>query len=213
MDTLSVDSLHVNCSVPEFMNLGELYERRLYLFGEIASVDSSTDDFFPAASPVSVLVKKIFSINFEDKDVPLEKREPIFLYINSPGGELTEGFSLIATMELSKTPIYTVNIGEWCSMAFLIGITGDRRYSLPYMTFLMHEASGISVGKISSMEEKISFNRHFSENVIKKHVLKHSKLSEKDYNLIANKELYLLPEEAKDYGFIDEIITDIDVIL
>ncbi|MBR2754150.1 ATP-dependent Clp protease proteolytic subunit [Candidatus Saccharibacteria bacterium] len=215
MFNLPVDTLNFNigCSVAEFLNLIEDGERRLYLYGEITSADEDQDEFFPTTSPVSALVRKIFQINLADKDIPIEERKPIILYINSPGGNLVEGFALVSAIELSKTPVYTVNVGEWCSMAFLIGIVGTKRYSLPYMTFLMHEASSISVGKISSMEDKIEFDRDFSRQVIKTCILRHSTMSDKDYDLVAKKELYMLPERAKDFGFIDEIVTDIDTIL
>ncbi len=207
------ESLRVSCSISELSNLQELKARRLYLSGEIVSVDENYDELDVSSSVTSALVKDILAINRADKDIPAEERKPIFLYINSPGGELIEGFSLVSTIETSVTPVYTVNIGEWCSMAFLIGITGHKRFSLPYMTFLMHEPSGISVGKISSMEEKIGFERRFFEKVIKQHVLKHSKMKEKEYNLVAQKEFYMLPEDALEYGFIDEIITDVYTIL
>lgn len=207
------NQLRANCSLWELSNLEDEKNRRFYLCGEIASIDECNDELNPTLSPTSELVRQIFAINRADITIPIESRKPIIIYINSPGGELTEGFSLVSAMMLSKTPIYTVNIGMWCSMAFLIGITGDKRFSLPYMTFLMHEASGLSFGKISSMEEKIDFDRKFSEKVIKQLILSHSTMTEKDYDLVVKKELYMLPEEAKKYGFIDEIVSDIDTIL
>ena len=215
MLSLPTDSVNCNlgCTFADLSNLIDLGERKLYLYGEITSVDEDQDEFFPTASPVSALVKEIFQINQADMDIPIEERQPIKLYINSPGGNLIEGFALVSAIELSKTPVYTVNIGEWCSMAFLIGIVGVKRFSLPYMTFLMHEASSLSVGKISSMEDKIAFDRNFSEKVIKNCILRHSTMSEREYDLIAKKEFYMLPEDALEYGFIDEIITDIDTIL
>lgn len=213
MLNIPVESLKVACTIGEFNSLNELKARRLYLYGEIESINYCSDELDQSASVVSALVKNILAINAEDKGIPVEDRKPIFLYINSPGGDLTEGFPLIPVIEQSVTPVYTVNIGEWCSMAFLIGITGHKRFSLPYMTFLMHEASGVSVGKISSMEEKIIFDRKFCERIVKQHVLRHSKMKEKEYNLVAQKEFYMLPEDALEYGFIDEIVSDIYTIL
>ena len=213
MVSISDNQLRTNCSLWELSNLEDEKNRRFYLCGEITSVDECSDEFNPTLSPTSELVRQIFTINRADMSIPVESRKPIIIYINSPGGELAEGFSLVSAMALSKTPIYTVNIGMWCSMAFLIGITGKKRFSLPYMTFLMHEASGLSIGKISSMEEKINFDRKFSDKVVKQHILSHSSMTERDYDLVVKKELYMLPEEAKMYGFIDEIVSDIDTIL
>lgn len=212
-EELSISDVRLDVGLAEVMSAQELVERRLYLYGEIKDVDSCEDEFAPSASPVSMLVKKIMMINKKDLGIPPEEREPIILYINSPGGEANEGFALVSAIEVSKTPVYTVNVGEWCSMAFLIGITGKKRFSLPYMTFLMHEASGFSMGKISNMEDKIDYDRKFGDQVIKKHILAHSKMTEKEYSLVEKKELYMLPKDALDYGFIDEIVTDIDTIL
>lgn len=210
---LSMKDIRLDVALSEVTSAQELQDRRLYLYGEISSVDSCEDEFSPSISPVSMLVKKIMMINRMDQDIPPEDRKPIILYINSPGGEVNEGFALVSAIELSKTPVWTVNVGEWCSMAFLIGITGKRRFSLPYMTFLMHEASGFSMGKISNMEDKIDYDRKFGDQVIKKVILAHSKMTEKEYTLVEKKELYMLPEDALEYGFVDEIVTDIDAIL
>lgn len=206
-------ALRINCSLPEVANALEMEERKLFLYGEIMSVDNGEDAFEPTTSATSAIVKKIMEINRRDKDVPEEERKPIMLYINSPGGELEEGFALVSTIELSKTPVYTVNVGMWCSMAFLIGICGHKRFSLPYMTFLMHEASGFSIGKISSMADKLGFDKRFSERVVKELVLKHSKMTRKKYETVSKKEFYMLPEDALELGFIDEIVTDINAIL
>ena len=213
LNDLTMGETRLDVALSEAMSAQELGNRRLYLYGEIASVDSCEDEFSPSISPVSMLVKKIMMINKMDQDIPPEERKPIILYINSPGGEVNEGFALVSAIELSKTPVWTVNVGEWCSMAFLIGITGKRRFSLPYMTFLMHEASGFSMGKISNMEDKIDYDRKFGDQVIKKVILAHSKMTEKEYTLVEKKELYMLPEDALEYGFVDEIVTDIDTIL
>lgn len=206
-------SLRVNCSIAELARADEVSMRKLYLYGEIMSVDNSEDIFTPLISSTALLVKQILAINEADKMIPVDERKPIMLFINSPGGELTEGFPLVSVIELSKTPVYTVNIGEWCSMAFLIGITGHKRFSLPYMTFLMHEASGFSMGKISNMEDRIGFSKKFNENIIKELVLRHSNITRKRYDAVAQKEFYMLPDEALKYGFIDEIVTDLDAIL
>lgn len=210
---LPPSGMRLNLTLSDMQSSREFLNRRLYLYGQIASIDSCDDCFAPGVYPVSDLVQSILQYNREDVSIEPEKRQPILLYINSPGGEVGEGFPLVSAIELSKTPVYTVNVGEWCSMAFLIGIAGKKRFSLPYMTFLMHEASGFSVGKISSQAEKIDFDRKFNEVVIKQVVLNHSKMTEEEYRRVATREFYMLPEEALKYGFIDEVVDSIDAIL
>ena len=80
------------------------------------------------------------------------------------------------------------------------------------MTFLMHEASSFSIGKISSMEDKIKFDKLFSNKAVKQLVLRHSKLTEEEYDSISTKEFYMLPEDALERGFIDQIVTNLSEI-
>ena len=145
--------------------------------------------------------------------IPIEDRRPIRLYINSPGGDVTEGFALVSAIELSKTPIWTINMGEWCSMAFLIGITGHKRLSLPNMTFLMHEGTSFAGGSASKMQDRAKFDERFQCEVIKKHILRHSVMDSDTYDAQERVEFYMLPEDALEYGFIDEVVADIDTIL
>ena len=202
----------INTAPWEASRLEDLKERRLYLYGDIMPIEDE-DGPFSDASMISAMVEHIFEFNREDKDVPVEDRKPIRLYINSPGGDVTEGFALVSTIELSKTPIYTINIGQWSSMAFLIGITGHRRYSLPYASFLMHDGSTFAFGSSSKAQDKMDFEKRFEKEVIKAHVLKHSKMEESLYDALARVEYYFLPQDAKKHGFIDEIVTDIETIL
>ena len=212
----AVSDLHTNisCNMFEFGRAVELTDRRLYLYGTIYSIDMDEQQFYHDASKMSKLSEYILDFNRMDDEAGLapEERDPIRLYINSPGGEVTEGFALVDIMEASKTPIYTINMAEACSMAFLIGITGTKRFSLPSSTFMMHEPSGLTVGKFSDMADKVAFNQRYQEKVIKKHVMKHSKMSEEKYTAVSTKDFYMLPSDALEYGFIDEIVTDISSI-
>ncbi len=201
----------VNSDPWEFRRIHELSDRRLYLYGEIASIGGDCYDYADS-SIASVLVEEIININRIDEGTPIEAREPIRLYINSPGGEPTEGFALIAAMELSKTPIYTINVGQWSSMAFLVGIAGHKRFSLPYVSFLMHDGSIFLYGSTNKVKDRVAFEDRVEELIVKPYVLKHSKMDEATYDKLDRKEFYMLPEEALKYGFIDEIIDELETI-
>lgn len=205
--------VNVECSLEEFSRAREFEDRRLYLNGEIESLDYESKCMFTSTSMTGKIVEQIFDFNRTDEGLPIEERKPVRLYINSPGGEITEGFSLLSAVEISKTPIYTINVGEWCSMAFLIGITGHKRFAMPHTTFLMHEGTSFAGGSASKMQDRAKFNERFKQEVIKPHVLKHSKMNGVDYDALERVELYMLPEDALMRGFIDEIVTDIDDIL
>ena len=102
-------------------------------------------------------MEQIIDCNRIDEGKSPAEREPIRLYINSPGGDVTEGFALISAMELSKTPIHTINMGQWSSMAFLIGIAGHKRFSLPKASFLMHDGSIFLYGSANKVKDRIEF--------------------------------------------------------
>lgn len=214
--------IHDNIPLPEsrmqiWMSDYEQYlilrDRRLYLTTEIQASDLECD--VNCKSKTMQLVEDILDYNRYDKEhnIPLNDRRPIRLYINSPGGDVAEGFSLISTIEHSKTPVYTINIGQWCSMAFLIGISGHKRLSLPYMRFLMHDGTTFAWDSGSKVQDKMDFNKRFSDTIIKKHVLKHSNMKANEYDALSRVEYYMLPEDALERNFIDCIIEDIDTIL
>ncbi len=202
---------NINSDPWEFKRIRELDDRRLYLYGEILPVDNDCSAYADA-SPASMLVEEIIQFNRLDDGIAPEKREPIRLYINSPGGEPTEGFALISAIELSKTPIYTINIGQWSSMAFLVGIAGHRRLSLPNVSFLMHDGSIFLYGSANKVKDRVAFEDRIEEEIVKPYVLSHSNMDEETYDKLDRKEFYMLPNDALEYGFIDEIIDDLEAI-
>ncbi|MDO4527084.1 MAG: ATP-dependent Clp protease proteolytic subunit [Candidatus Saccharibacteria bacterium] len=204
--------VRIGCTIEEYQNLRSTEERRLYLSRAIYSLDDE-DSVNEYLSTAAQIVQLIFEFNAEDKELPLDQRRPIKLFINSPGGDVAEGFPLVAAIELSKTPVYTVNIGEWNSMAFLIGITGHKRFALPYTKFLLHEGSLFAGGSTNKVQDRVEFDKRFEQEIVKEHILKHSNMTGSDYDALARVEYYMLPEDAIKRHFIDEIIEDIEAVL
>lgn len=202
---------NINCDLWDFKRARELEDRRVYLYGEILPLDSD-DGFYADASIASFIVEQILDINRIDEGIDPEEREPIRLYINSPGGDVTEGFALISAIEISKTPIYTINMGQWSSMAFLIGIAGHKRFSLPKASFLMHDGSIFLYGSANKVKDRVEFENRVEDEVVKPFVLEHSNMSEEDYDKLDRKEFYMLANDALKLGFIDEIVTDMGAI-
>ena len=124
-----------------------------------------------------------------------------------------EGFSLIGAIKLSKTPVYTVNTGIWYSMAFLIGITGHKRFSLPYSAFLMHDGQNAVWDSGAKAQDKMDFDKRYELEVVKKHILENSNMKSTEYDSLIRVEYYMLPDDALERGFIDEVVTDLDDIL
>lgn len=201
----------INLSFEEYRDIIAEQERNLFLYGTIQSVDDLEEYF--EKSPTARIAEIIDLCNTQDRDIPVENRKPIILRINSPGGDVVEGFSLIDTIENSITPVYTINVGQWSSMSFLIGISGTKRFSYKSSIFLLHDGSSFAGGSTNKVQDRVKFEERFEENVIKPHVLKHGLMTDKEYEDYKRVELYMLANEAKERGFIDEIITSIDTIL
>ncbi|MBO7131956.1 ATP-dependent Clp protease proteolytic subunit [Candidatus Saccharibacteria bacterium] len=206
------NEVKVTCTISEKRRVHDIGKRRLYLYGEITDVDAE-EGFIACSSKTGELVECIFDYNRADQGKDIESREPIRLYINSPGGDQNEGFALVDAIILSKTPVYTINVGQWSSMSFLIGIAGHKRFSFPHATFLLHDGSSGAFGSTNKVQDRVKFEERFENEVVKAHVLAHSNMKGPEYDALARVEYYLLPEDALDRGFIDEIVTDIDAIL
>ena len=207
------EMMRINCGIEEYQNQKERQNRRLYLTREISSLAYDEDNYFEFNSAVGQIILDIIEYNREDEGKPIEERVPIKLFINSPGGEVVEGFPLISTIELSKTPVHTINVGQWSSMSFLIGIAGHKRLALPYTTFLLHDGSTVNYGTTSKALDKAKFDGRFEQEVIKPHVLKHSNMTSAEYDGLLRVEYYMLPQDALEHHFIDQIIEDIKDIL
>ena len=111
------DQLLPNPGLLEFYN--DLRNRILYI-----------DDGVETQMAVEIH-KLILAWNREDKDLPVEERKPIKIMIHSLGGAVPDMNTIIDTIMLSKTPVYTYNIGMAYSAGFDILLAGDKRFCLP----------------------------------------------------------------------------------
>lgn len=94
------------------------------------------------------IANDIIEWNLEDdlKGLPVEERIPIKIYISSPGGLLQESFCICDAIRMSKTPVYTINIGCAASAAALIFSCGHKRIATPSASFLLHLGYGGTEG-------------------------------------------------------------------
>ena len=90
---------------------------------------------------IITLQRMLLRWNMEDKGKPVEERKPIWIYIMSYGGEADYMWMLIDAIKMSKTPVYTVNIGVAASAAAIIFIAGHKRFMMPNAHVLIHEGS------------------------------------------------------------------------
>ena len=94
---------------------------------------------------------------YDDKrNIPIEDRKPIKIYIDSNGGCLSDTFTMIDAIKLSKTPVWTICTGAAYSGGFFTFIAGHRRFAYDHASFLYHEgatATGADAGKFRNYAE------------------------------------------------------------
>ena len=158
------------------------------------------------------LVSQIIKWNKEDKDIEIEKRQPIKIIITSPGGGLEEAKILCEVMRLSKTPVWTIAIGMAASAASMIFLAGHRRLATNNAYFLFHRGS---CGGIQGDYNQINqFMEDYKKQVdeLEKFYITHTNY---DAELIKSKmnggDWYIYKEEALENGIVDEIVDDIEI--
>ena len=146
--------------------------------------------------------------NKVDENIPVEERQPIKLYIHSPGGYLTSAFAIIDTVKLSKTPVHTIAIGDVYSGGFFIFLAGDKKYTYPHASFLYHEGATTNGGDANKFRNFAKFYEVQLEQ-LKQIVLKNSSITEEEYEKHIKDDWWLTAEEAVSYGIADEILTEL----
>lgn len=152
------------------------------------------------------VILSILKWNKEDKNIPVEHRKPIWLYLQSPGGSSVIGFNLIDTITASETPVNTLCFAQCASMGFLIFLAGHKRYAFPNSVLMMHEGQITVINNASKAKDFMEFN-DLSEERCKNFVLSHSKITSDFYDEIYKKEFYMYAnEKGKELGCVDYII-------
>jgi ATP-dependent Clp protease protease subunit len=136
-----------------------------------------------------------------------EEHKDITLYINSPGGVITDGMAIYDTMNLIKSDVSTICIGQAASMGsfLLAGGTKGKRKITPNAEVMIHQPSGgasgkqtdiyISAKRIEKMREKLE-----------KHLANFTGQTVEQINKDCEKDTWFTAEEAVKYGLVDEII-------
>jgi ATP-dependent Clp protease, protease subunit len=140
----------------------------------------------------------------------LESEDPekeINFYINSPGGSVTAGMAIYDTMEFIRPPVSTLCLGQAASMAAIMLLAGakGRRYALPHSRIILHQPLGGMQGQASDLEihaKEILHAREEINNIIMRHTGQNLRKIEKD----TDRDYFMSPEQAVEYGLIDEVI-------
>jgi ATP-dependent Clp protease, protease subunit len=132
----------------------------------------------------------------------------IWLYINSPGGSVSAGLAIYDTMQFVSNDVATVGLGLAASMGqfLLCAGTKGKRYATPHARVMMHQPSGGIGGTaadIAIQAEQMMFTRRTLQERIAFHTGQTYEKIEED----SDRDRWFTAEEAKDYGFIDHVIT------
>lgn len=140
----------------------------------------------------------------------LESEDPtadIFMYINSPGGEVTSGMAIYDVMQYIKPDVVTIVNGLAASMGsvLLMGGAKGKRKALPHAEIMIHQPSGGAQGKASDCEISLE---HLLLTKEKMHELyrKHTGQPLDIVKTALDRDTWMTPEEAVKFGLIDEII-------
>lgn len=141
----------------------------------------------------------------DEEKIPIEEREPIKIYIDSGGGDLMGTLTIIDAIKKSKTPVWTINIGQAYSGGFFIFMTGHKRFSYKNASFLFHEGSTGTHGDANKFNNWADFYKKVLKK-LKELVLEHTKITEEEYEKHVKDDWWLFADEAIEYGICDEII-------
>jgi ATP-dependent Clp protease, protease subunit len=142
----------------------------------------------------------------------LESEDPdkeISLYIHSPGGSVTAGLAIYDTMQFIKPPVSTLCMGFAASMGAVLLAAGQKgkRYALPHSTICIHQPLGGARGQASDIEihaREILRMREELNNILMKHTGQSLRKLEKD----TDRDYFMAPQQAVEYGLIDEVIVN-----
>lgn len=149
----------------------------------------------------NVVVAQLLYLEREDPD------KDISMYINSPGGVINSGLAIYDTMQLIRCDVSTICMGLAASMGTVLLCAGTKgkRYALPNATIHMHQAAGGAQGQAADIEiaaREIMRMQALIRNIIAKHTGKEVEKISRD----TDRDFYLDPKQAVEYGIIDEVL-------
>ncbi len=151
----------------------------------------------------NVVIAQMLFLEAEDPD------RDIVLYINSPGGSISAGLAIYDTMQFIKPDVQTVCIGQAASMAAVLLAAGapGKRYSLPNSRIVIHQPlmSGLA-GQASDIDihaREILRTRARLNEILVEHTAQNLKRIEED----TERDYIMTADQGREYGIIDEVIT------
>jgi ATP-dependent Clp protease protease subunit len=150
----------------------------------------------------NVIIAQLLYLEREDPD------KDINLYIHCPGGIISAGLAIYDTMQIIRPEVSTICVGLAASMGTVLLCAGakGKRYALPHSTIHMHQAAGGVQGQATDMEiaaREIMRQQEIIRNILVTHTSQPADKITHD----TDRDFYLDPQQAVEYGIVDEILT------
>lgn len=159
----------------------------------------------PVSTEMShVIVAQMLHLESEDPE------KDIFLYINSPGGEVTAGLAIYDTMQFIKPDVNTYVMGQACSMGSFLAQAGTsgKRFMLPNARHMIHQPSGGAKGMASDIEISYKEIMYIKKRLTELYVHHNSKgKTYEEFERDMDRDTFMSAEEALDYGLCDHIVS------
>ena len=156
-------------------------------------------------------VMQIFNFNLIDAQTEAEsrsyERQPILVFLNSPGGHIDEAFSLISAMLSSETPVHTIALGKAHSAAFMILLAGQKRFAQRFSTMMFHQGAGGVVDNFAQIQDYSNYILKIQDKV-ENFVIERTKIKEKKLKevFVRQHNWYMDAEEALSLGVIHGVL-------
>lgn len=182
-------------SFEDLINLNSSLKREIYIGDIVGGLGSAVDGNI-----------RFWNDYDEKRGIPVEQREPIKLYVDSNGGSLDDTFTIIDSIKMSKTPVWTICTGTAYSGGCFITMAGHKRFGYKHSSYLFHEGSTQTGGTSSQFENYSKFYKAQLEK-LKEITLSNTKLDEEWYKEHRKEDVWFSAEDAAESGLIDEIIS------
>jgi ATP-dependent Clp protease, protease subunit len=161
----------------------------------IVFLGSAVDD-----DVANIIIAQFLFLESEDPDKDIQ------LYINSPGGVVSAGLAMYDTMQYVRCPVSTICIGQAASMGALLLGAGQkgRRFALPHSRIMIHQPLGGARGQATDIEIQAREIRH-AKDVITNILVDSTGKKREEIERDIDRDFYMGPGQAKEYGIIDEI--------
>ena len=172
----------------------DIYSRLLR--DRIVFIGTPIDDFV-----ANSIIAQLLFLQMEDP------KKDIHIYVNSPGGSVTDGMAIYDTINFLKCDIVTYCLGQAASMSTVLLSAGTKgkRYALPNSRIMIHQPTGGAGGQTSDIsiaaKEILRWRKTINE-VLAKHSDKSLSQVEKD----SDRDYYMSAQEAMEYGLVDQVI-------